>query len=111
MHAWPGGSSTAQPLGNSATHMPELPLQSHSSASSGSPTRPSDVIAGCTGLLQALQAPDAVHAHILVGLEELGAVSVHELSIDDWAALGAWGVLKPLQRRRLLQHLGLPLPT
>lgn len=96
---------------DSATHMPELPLQSHSSASSGSSTRPSDVIAGCTGLLQALQAPDAVNAHILVGLEELGAVSVHELSVDDWAALGAWGVLKPLQRRRLLQHLGLPLPT
>lgn len=39
------------------------------------------------------------------------AVSVYELGTLDWAALGAWSVLKPLQTRRLAQHFRRPRVT
>ena len=38
-----------------------------------------------------------------VGAEGLGAVDVNELTPEDWESLPSWGLLKPLQRRRLLE--------
>jgi hypothetical protein len=89
-----------------ASNFLELPVQP-ASTSASSFAGPSDTIMGCAGLLEALQAPDSVNAAIVDDLEQLGAVSVHELTVPDWAALSVWPALKPLQKRRLLQHLGL----
>ena len=45
---------------------------------------------------------------LLASLVELGAVDVKELAREDWESTGGWKALRPLQSRRLLQHLSRP---
>ena len=40
-------------------------------------------------------------------LEELGAINVKEPNRSQWESLAAWALLKPLQKARLLNHLGI----
>ena len=54
--------------------------------------------------VRAALPPEAVGA-LRVELVELGAVSVGELSEDDWRGLRAWATLKHFQQRRLLKCL------
>ena len=63
-------------------------------------------IQGLSDCLGALQAPPATCKALLEDLEQLGAVRVAELTAADWESLSAWGMLLPLQRRRLLHCAG-----
>jgi hypothetical protein len=63
-------------------------------------------ISGLKELVAAVQLPGPVCEAILEDLEELGAAGVSELTAADWASLNAWSLLRPLQKRRLLQHSG-----
>ena len=56
--------------------------------------------------LRAVQPASAVAMAIVEDLEELGAVRVGELSVADWEASRSWDLLRPLQKRRLQQHIG-----
>ena len=62
-------------------------------------------IVGLGELLRALQGPRPVVEALVEDLEQLGAVDVSELAPTDWQALNVWSLLKPLQQRRVLQHL------
>ena len=64
-----------------------------------------EAVLGFGDLLQALRLPTAVAKALLDGLEELGAISVSELSLEDWQSLQAWALLLPLQQRRLTKHV------
>lgn len=64
-------------------------------------------IAGLSELLGVLVLPDGAARAVLEDLEELGAIDVSEPTRVEWESLNAWGLLKPLQRRRLLQQFGL----
>ena len=64
-------------------------------------------IAGLQEALGALQASETIAAALAKELETLGAVSTNELTTSDWESLEVWGSLRPLQKRRLLQHLKL----
>jgi len=77
----------------------------------GSPRRPDPTrvaaIAGLQELLDAVVAPALVGEAILEDLEELGAVRISEMvCAGAWQAIKAWALLRPLQRRRLLHHVG-----
>ena len=63
-------------------------------------------IQGLSDCLGALQAPHATCKALLEDLEQLGAVCVAELTAADWESLSTWGMLLPLQRRRLLHCVG-----
>ena len=62
-------------------------------------------IGGLAELLAAVMVRTEVSEAILEDLEGLGAVSVSELRLGDWESLNAWSLLRPLQKRRLLDHL------
>jgi hypothetical protein len=64
-------------------------------------------IVGLVELLDALSLPDGAAGALVEDLEELGAINVTEPNRAEWTGLSVWAVLKPLQRRRLLHHLGL----
>ena len=66
-------------------------------------------IGGLQELLAATKLTDSAAEALLQDLEEFGASggSVQELSKEDWESLVVWGLLRPLQRRRLFQHLDL----
>ena len=66
-------------------------------------------IGGLQELLAATKLTDSAAKALLHDLEEFGASggSVQELSKEDWESLVVWGLLRPLQRRRLFQHLDL----
>ena len=63
-------------------------------------------IEGLEDLLWTLQVPRDVAGSLRSGLSELGAISVSELTVEDWKSLEVWAVLRPLQQRRLLNHVG-----
>jgi len=63
-------------------------------------------IAGFQELLAAVQLPVGAAQSLAEDLEELGAVSVAELTSADWESLNVWATLRTLQKRRLLQHVG-----
>ena len=45
-------------------------------------------------------------AHALAAdLVQLGALSIQELAVDDWAGLPSWGSLKLFEQRRLLKAI------
>ena len=62
-------------------------------------------VAGFREMMAAVRAPSVAEA-ILEDLETLGAARVSELTLSDWMALNSWSLLRPLQQRRLLQHVG-----
>jgi hypothetical protein len=64
-------------------------------------------IHGLDELFSIARLPEQVCAAFVEDLEQLGAVAVAELSLTDWEALNAWALLRPLQVRRILQHLSL----
>ena len=64
-------------------------------------------IAGLAKLLDVLVLPVGAALGVLEDLEELGAVSVNEPTRAEWETLSVWALLKPLQRRRLVQELRL----
>ena len=47
---------------------------------------------------------------LLHGLMALGAVDVQELSLTDWQEMECWTQLRPLEQRRLCQHIAAGLP-
>ena len=63
-------------------------------------------IAGFKELMSAVKAPVPVCEAVLEDLEGLGAARVSELTSADWESLNAWSLLRPLQKRRLLQQCG-----
>jgi hypothetical protein len=63
-------------------------------------------IFGLKDLMAAVRVPVAVCVSVLEDLEGLGAVRVSELTVADWESLNAWSLLRPLQKRRLLEHCG-----
>ena len=68
--------------------------------------RRTSAIQGLPELLAVLVLGDSIADALVEDLENLGAARVSELTIMDWEAIRAWSVLRPLQRRRLLQHTG-----
>ena len=62
-------------------------------------------VLGFKELLRALHLPEAAAVALLDDLLQLGAVAVAELEISDWESLKALALLRPLQRRRLLQFI------
>ena len=64
-------------------------------------------IAGLQELLDKVALPIGFAEALLEDLEELGAVSVAEPSRTELECLHFWCLLKPLQMKRLVQHLGL----
>ena len=64
-------------------------------------------ILGLEELLCVLSLCQGAAIALVEDLEELGAISVKEPTFAEWECLGVWAVLKPLQRRRLMQQLGL----
>ena len=64
-------------------------------------------ITGLQALLDIVSLPIGVAEALLEDLEELGAVSVAEPSRAELEGLQFWSLLKPLQMKRLVQHLGL----
>jgi len=65
-------------------------------------------IQGLQQVLDALKVPGPVAATLLDELEQLGAVSVGELTAADWQSLNVWALFLPLQKRRLLQCNAVP---
>ena len=63
-------------------------------------------IRGLQDLLDKVALPTGVAEGLLEDLEELGAVNVTEPSRGEWESLHFWSLLKPLQLKRMLQHLG-----
>ena len=61
-------------------------------------------VQGMKELLAHARIPDATAVALSVQVAALGPVSVEELSRDDWRALPAWGALKEMERRRLLDN-------
>ena len=86
---------------------PMLPVRQGASRQEESPD-PARVaaIGGLHALLAAAQLPGLVASALLEDLEELGAVNVAELAGADWEAMHSWGLLRTLQRRRVLAHVG-----
>ena len=80
-----------------------LPILSASSSDASDIASRVSAIAGLQDALTLLRAPDNVCEGIVVDLEQLGAVSVTELTVADWESLASWESLRPLQKRRLLQ--------
>ena len=69
------------------------------------PAREGGGIAGFQELVAAVQLPVGAAQSLAEDLEELGAISVSELTSADWESLSAWTTLRTLERRRLLQHV------
>ena len=65
-----------------------------------------DAIMGLKNLYDALLLPMPVATAMLDALEDLGAICVSELTIQDWQSMQVWAALRPLQKRRLFAHLG-----
>lgn len=59
-------------------------------------------VAGLLALLESASIPVEMRERLSVEAFALGAVTVDELTRDDWHSLPSWGALKPLQQRRLL---------
>ena len=64
-------------------------------------------ITGLQALLDIVSLPIGVAEALLEDLEELGAVSVAEPSRAELEGSQFWSLLKLLQMKRLVQHLGL----
>ena len=64
-------------------------------------------ITGLQSLLDKVALPSGVAKALLENLEELGTVSVARPSRAELEGLNFWSLLKPLQMKRLVQHLGL----
>ena len=64
-----------------------------------------DAIDGFKHLMEVARIPHPEQHALATDLEELGAADVAELMQSDWESLASWSRLKPLQQRRLLQHV------
>ena len=64
-----------------------------------------EAILGLKEALGVLKAPAPVVEVLIGGLESLGAADVRELTLSDWESLEAWTMMRPLQKRRLVQHV------
>ena len=62
-------------------------------------------ISGLSELLDAVKLPPATAEALFEDLEELGAVDINELEQGDWQGLSVWSTIRPLAKRRFLQHL------
>ena len=62
-------------------------------------------IQGFKSLMDTARIPEPERSTLADELAELGAVDVTELLQSDWEGLAAWSGLRPLQQRRLLQHV------
>ena len=63
------------------------------------------VVAGLQEALAVLQAPAEVTAAIVADVEQLGVVSMAELTVADCESLRTWSSLRPLQQQRLSQFI------
>ena len=83
------------------------PLLPITECRSGTDGKPVPGVEGLQDLLQSLMLPEAVGKAMLNDLEMLGAISVKELTAEDWKSLPAWCSLRTLQQRLLLTYVGL----
>ena len=60
------------------------------------------VVDGMQALFEAARLPQDVRGDLAREICALGAVAISELSREDWEALNAWGRLRELERRRVL---------
>ena len=105
MAQWIVGRASARDA--AAGLRPSLPVQELGPQDdTGLSARRVDAVLGFAELLQVVRAPVSVAKALLGELEELGAISVSELTLTDWQSLQAWALLLPLQQRRLSQHVG-----
>ena len=80
-------------------------------ASAGQAPRSSDAAAssparGFAEVRAAAHISSAGAGGLLRGLVSLGAVTLDEATLEDWQSLEAWGLLRPLEQRRLSQRVG-----
>ena len=52
-------------------------------------------------LVQRAAIPKGASASMLQDILALGAVDVKELAVGDWHQLSSWGLLRPLEQKRL----------
>jgi len=97
--------SSAAALDASPGLQPVLPIRTSTDAKLDH-ARVSAIV-GLTGLLEAVKLPTGTAEAVVEDLEELGAINVKEPNRSEWESLAVWALLKPLQKTRLLQHLGL----
>ena len=84
---------------------PVLPVQMPGEARFHEAGHAAMAIHGFQELVAAARLPESASGTLLEDLVAIGAVSVSELTTSDWECLRSWGVLRPLQKRRLLQHV------
>ena len=60
---------------------------------------------GCRRHLAVLQAPAEVSEAIVADVEQVGVVSMAELTVADCESLRTWSSLRPLQQQRLSQFI------
>lgn len=84
-----------------AASRPLLPLVAPGVSEGGGD---SGVVQGFGHLMNAASIPKDMQNMLRLDLQDLGAVAIAELSLQDWEGLPCWANLRPLQRRRLLQQ-------
>ena len=62
-------------------------------------------VTGFFDCMRAASVPETVAQALHSAALDLGATRVEELTAEDWASMPPWSMLKPLQRRRLLQQI------
>ena len=77
----------------------------HPGAYSAAPSNETENVEGFVKLMETARIPGPMQAALAQELQELGAVDVGELTADDWQGLVSWAALRPLQQRRILQHV------
>jgi len=78
-----------------------LPLADGMGLAVGAPE--TELVKGLQRLLCVAHIPEDLRLKLAADLDDLGAVDVVELGVEDWQALPSWGSLRTLQQRRLLQ--------
>ena len=64
-----------------------------------------ELVKGFKLLIETAQIPEQASNALLSDLEDIGAVDINELEQTDWDSLSSWASLRPLQQRRLKQHI------
>ena len=89
---------------DAASALRPLPLAEAQSALLVADPSSEEPVRGFTSLVSAVCLPATMADELSSSLLDLGAVDVRELAVPDWESLACWPNLRPLQKRRLLQH-------
>ena len=103
MARWIVSESSA---GDAASSLqPLLPVRDAVGAPGALVPAPEEAVAGLGELVSSARIGGEGAAALRQDLIDLGAISVRELTMVDWAALPAWRLLRPLEQRRAMQFL------